>query len=209
MCAAHLVSEGDTDMNTTVEGKDAGETASLNEANTAPPSPQITPSGEQDKVPSAEDPGEQETSQGRDTSDPAVSHQNLRWFQRPGVAPPQEEELSQIRELCMQWMDPETHAKEDVLDMLVLDQYVIVLPREIMTWVKSQPSENSEEVEILLEDLSQMFEDNVLPSQDSAVSQDQSSAEEGAASRPLPDESQVSGSRSSFVTCHAEPAFFR
>ncbi|XP_020835513.1 uncharacterized protein LOC110203365 isoform X2 [Phascolarctos cinereus] len=192
MCAAQLVSEGDTDMNATVEGKDAGETASLNEAMTTSPSAQVTPSGEQNKVPSAEDPGEQETSRGRDTLDPAVSHQNLRWFQRPGVAPPQDEELSQIRELCMQWMDPETHAKEDVLDMLVLDQYVIVLPREIMTWVKSQPSENSEEVEILLEDLSQMFEDNVLPSQDSAVSQDQSSAEEGAASRPLPDESQDS-----------------
>ncbi|XP_007489629.1 zinc finger protein ZFP2-like [Monodelphis domestica] len=179
-------------MNTIAEGRDARETASLNEAMTTFPSPQIMPLCKQGKVPSAEDLKEQETSRGRDSLDPAVSHQNLRWFQRPEVASPQEEELNQIRELCMQWMDPETRAKEDVLDMLVLDQYVIILPREVMTWVKSQPSEHSEEVEILLEDLSQMFEDNVLTSPDSDVSQDQSSTEEGATSRPLPDQAQDS-----------------
>ncbi|KAK2489876.1 hypothetical protein MC885_007405, partial [Smutsia gigantea] len=63
------------------------------------------------------------------------------------------EALSQLRELCYQWLRPETHAKEQILELLVLEQVLTILPEELQAWVQEQHPENREEVVTALEDL--------------------------------------------------------
>ncbi|XP_029409601.1 piggyBac transposable element-derived protein 1 [Nannospalax galili] len=46
------------------------------------------------------------------------------------------EALAQLRELCHQWLKPETHTKEQIFELLVLEQFLIILPKELHTWVQ-------------------------------------------------------------------------
>uniref|UniRef100_A0A8C6A5M2 Zinc finger and SCAN domain-containing protein 12 n=1 Tax=Marmota marmota marmota TaxID=9994 RepID=A0A8C6A5M2_MARMA len=63
------------------------------------------------------------------------------------------EALSRLRELCHQWLRPETHTKEQILELLVLEQFLTILPEELQAWLQEQHPENGEEVVNVLEDL--------------------------------------------------------
>ncbi|XP_040312986.1 piggyBac transposable element-derived protein 1-like isoform X2 [Herpailurus yagouaroundi] len=61
--------------------------------------------------------------------------------------------LAQLHELCRQWLRPETHSKEQILELLVLEQFLTVLPAELQAWVQEHHPESGDEVVTALEDL--------------------------------------------------------
>ncbi|XP_023444549.1 zinc finger protein 483 [Dasypus novemcinctus] len=134
--------------------------------------PQTVASSEQNKVLRMETPGEQETILSGDATDPESLRQRFRWFHYSEEDGPRKA-LTQLWELCTQWLRPDIHTKEQILELLVFEQFLTILPGEVRIWVKSQHPENSEEVVTLIEDLTQDLEEKEEPcSQDSATSQE-------------------------------------
>lgn len=81
-----------------------------------------------------------------------LSRQRFRQFCYQETPGPREA-LSQLRELCCQWLSPEIHTKEQILELLVLEQLLTILPEELQAWVHEHNPESGEEVVTVLEDL--------------------------------------------------------
>ncbi|XP_047388857.1 zinc finger protein 174 [Sciurus carolinensis] len=83
--------------------------------------------------------------------DPELSRQSFRRFCYQEVSGPQEA-LSQLRQLCRQWLQPELHTKEQILELLVMEQFLIILPPEIQARVRHRCPMSSKEIVTLVED---------------------------------------------------------
>lgn len=83
---------------------------------------------------------------------PETARQRFRGFCYQEVAGPRVA-LARLQFLCHQWLQPEAHSKEQILDLLVLEQFLGALPPEIQAWVRGQQPGSPEEAVILVEDL--------------------------------------------------------
>uniref|UniRef100_H0XJX0 Neurotrophin receptor-interacting factor 1 n=1 Tax=Otolemur garnettii TaxID=30611 RepID=H0XJX0_OTOGA len=90
-----------------------------------------------------------------------VSCQKFKHFQYLSVTGPHQA-VNQIQDLCRQWLQPETHTKEQIIERLVLEQFLNTLPEEVQMWVRSKQPTNSKEAGTLVANLIQFLKDSVL-----------------------------------------------
>ena len=58
--------------------------------------------------------------------------------------------LRRLRELCSLWLRPDLHTKEQMVDRLVLEQFVKCMPPDIQVLVKSSGAETCKDLEEVL-----------------------------------------------------------
>ncbi|XP_010614888.1 neurotrophin receptor-interacting factor homolog isoform X2 [Fukomys damarensis] len=104
---------------------------------------------------------------GTHPADPEFAHQRFRQFQYE-EAMGAWEAVAQLRELCHQWLQPKVHSKEQILELLVLEQFLGALPGKFRTWVELQHPEDCQAAIALVEDAISMSKEGALPSQVSA-----------------------------------------
>uniref|UniRef100_A0A4X2JU79 SCAN box domain-containing protein n=1 Tax=Vombatus ursinus TaxID=29139 RepID=A0A4X2JU79_VOMUR len=63
------------------------------------------------------------------------------------------EALVRLRELCQSWLKPDTCTKKEILERLIMEQFLTMLPGETRTWVQLHHPESGEEVAALVEDI--------------------------------------------------------
>uniref|UniRef100_A0A286XVD3 Myeloid zinc finger 1 n=1 Tax=Cavia porcellus TaxID=10141 RepID=A0A286XVD3_CAVPO len=81
--------------------------------------------------------------------EPEAARLRFRGFCYEEAVGPQET-LVQLRELCHQWLQPELHSKEQIMELLVLEQFLGVLPPEIQAQVQErQPSSPGEAADLV------------------------------------------------------------
>lgn len=95
--------------------------------------------------------GPDDTPRGEPSSS-EIARQLFRQFPYQVMSGPHET-LRQLRKLCSQWLQPEVHTKEQILEILTLEQFLTILPGEIQMWVRKQCPGSGEEAVTLVESL--------------------------------------------------------
>ncbi|XP_035869303.1 neurotrophin receptor-interacting factor homolog isoform X2 [Phyllostomus discolor] len=106
-----------------------------------------------------------------------AARQSFRGFRFEAAAGPREA-LSQLRKLCHQWLQPEAHSKEQILELLVLEQFLGTLPGKLRIWVESQHPEDCQEAVALVEDVTWISEEEASPDTDPTCSLETTAQEE-------------------------------
>ncbi|XP_029780425.1 paternally-expressed gene 3 protein [Suricata suricatta] len=90
-------------------------------------------------------------------TDPEIFHQRFRNFLYVEFVGPRKT-LFTLRNLCLDWLQPQTRTKEEIIELLVLEQYLTILPEKIKPWVRAKKPANCEKLVTLLENYKEMYE---------------------------------------------------
>ena len=90
-----------------------------------------------------------ETTPVRNPEAPRVSHQDFRYLQSLSVTGPHQA-VKQIQELCWRWLQPEMHTKEQMMDRLVLEQFMVCMPLECQVLLKESGVQSCKDLEDVL-----------------------------------------------------------
>ncbi|XP_029414971.1 zinc finger and SCAN domain-containing protein 25 isoform X4 [Nannospalax galili] len=88
----------------------------------------------------------------REDSSPETFRLRFRQFRYQEAAGPQEA-LRELQELCRRWLRPELHTKEQILELLVLEQFLTILPREFYAWIREHSPESGKALVAMVEGL--------------------------------------------------------
>nr|XP_028576079.1 zinc finger protein with KRAB and SCAN domains 1-like [Podarcis muralis] len=92
-----------------------------------------------------------EETPGDDTVSMEVRRQRFRCHRYQEAEGPREV-CRQLQKLCHQWLRPERHSKEQILEAVVVEQFLTVLPQEIQNWVREHSPETCAQAVALSED---------------------------------------------------------
>ncbi|XP_006896654.1 PREDICTED: zinc finger protein 394 [Elephantulus edwardii] len=95
-----------------------------------------------------------------DHQDPETLRQQFRQFRYQEVAGPVEA-LSRLGELCRRWLRPEMRTKEQILELLVLEQFLTILPEDTQAWVRERAPETWEEAAAVVQAFQRALDENV------------------------------------------------
>ncbi|XP_023439703.1 zinc finger protein with KRAB and SCAN domains 2 isoform X2 [Dasypus novemcinctus] len=87
--------------------------------------------------------------EGSDSSESETFRKCFRQFCYEDVTGPHEA-FSKLWELCCRWLKPEMRSKEQILELLVIEQFLTILPEKIQAWAQRQCPESGEEAVALV-----------------------------------------------------------